>query len=175
MDTLFIKDLFDWAAKSKTPDNYVTVKMNLVSNQQSGDCTYAVGTLNYHPGTTITITGAGGLKFPRYLPPAFATAQDQALRQYFNNPGYVGPEQIKGGDPGEPFDPTSTDKLGASISYSNGIVLITLHFISKGNAIIHFPANGISNVLYGNQNTHDFTLPAYLVSLTDRSVQEPIQ
>jgi hypothetical protein len=173
MSTQFIKDLFDWASQNKTQNNFVTVQMNLVSNQQSGVCTYAIGTLYFQPGETIIIN-SGGFKIPRYIPPGFATSQNGPLKQYFSDRLYVDPRAIKAGDPGDPFDPTSTDTLGASISFNNDVVLVTLHFFDQGNTTVHFPANGISDVLYGNQNTYDPTLPVYLISLTQRNVQKPI-
>lgn len=121
------------------------VGVSIVTNQDNGTATYAVGDLIYHPASMIG---------PFMRPARLSTTGGEPLKYFFSDrmldidppppPGNFG------NSPRQPFSANSTDKLGVSISLhflGNRVVKFTLH--SWGNATFSVPTEPRGNLLVG--------------------------
>ena len=164
---------FEYAAQNKTEDNLISVQANLVSNRQlDGQCTYALGKLLYLPGHWVEGNlGAIHLRF--FVAPRFASVATVPLKQYFSDRTYE--DATLGLEEQFPFVDDERDDVGLTISDSNGLYSVTIHLISRGNAIVRFHATELGGVVYGDSNPDDAGQPLYVLSLTNPQIEFPIR
>jgi hypothetical protein len=96
-----------------------TVNVTLVSNQDNGIASYAVGGLVFHKAT-------GGLLVngPPFRPARLESNPSLPFQMFFSDRKLnIDPPPAQGqfgGSPRQPFDANATEKLGMSISLGNG-------------------------------------------------------
>jgi len=121
-----------------------SVGVTIVTNQDNGIASYAVGSLIYHPGS---LTG------PFFRPPRLSTTGGEPLNFYFSDRMLdIDPPASPGGfghSPRQPFSANAIDKLGVSVSLHSGprVVKFTFHSWDGGTVSVAMESQG--NLLVG--------------------------
>lgn len=123
-----------------------TVGVTIVTNQDNGIASYAVGALIYHVGVAAEFK-PGGVAHSK--PASLETAVPLAF--YFSD--RLGPPVNQGGGihlVTQPFSANNIDELGVSITFGVGHLHIAkFTFISWGGSVASIPLESRGNLLFG--------------------------
>jgi len=102
-----------------------TVNVTIVSNQDNGIASYAVGGLEFHPATGGVILGG-----PLFRPARLVSNASQPFEMFFSDRRLnIDPPPAPGsfgGGPRQPFNANATEKLGVSISLGTSPLVMRL-------------------------------------------------
>jgi len=154
----FIKDTFIAAERLFNEQNYkrIVAQVEIVANQESGVCTYAIGPVYYSPTSAGGAEPGGGVQLPR--PAQFSTNMDEKLKTYRNRAQGDLLPMIDSlvGEMGVTIthskDPNGTDSVGVVIATSGGT--------------IRFSAGCLNHVLFGCELPEHLERAVWLLNIT---------